>query len=95
MLFAVLSLSAGCVEESMDIFHAIALHQALPCALEEQKLWKDGTTEQRGSAASDLPCCYLLQSACFLFMVAKSELSIAKRGMHLSLMVGNSQSFSF
>lgn len=38
---------------------------------------------------------YLLQSACFLFMVAESELSIAKPGMHLSLMVGYSQSFSF
>lgn len=59
MLFAVLS--AGCVEESMDTFHAIALHQPLPCALEEQTLRMDGTKEQTGNAASvaNLPCCYL------------------------------------
>lgn len=35
VLFAIPCLSAGCAEESMDIFHAIALHQPLPCALEE------------------------------------------------------------
>lgn len=35
VLFVILLVSAGCVEESMDIFHAIALHQPMPCALEE------------------------------------------------------------
>ena len=38
---------------------------------------------------------YLLQLACFLFTVAKSELSLTKLEMHLSLMVGYSQSYSF
>lgn len=37
---------------------------------------------------------YLLQSVYFSFIVAKSELAIAKPEMHLSLVVLYSQSFS-
>lgn len=55
VLFVILSLSAGCMEESMDILHAISLLQPLPWdsrnVLEEQKLWMDGTKEWRGNAA--------------------------------------------
>jgi len=64
--------------------------------------WKNrgyGSVARESRQAMPLQAClavtYLLQLACFLFTMAKSELSIAKPVVHLSLVAGYSQSYSF
>lgn len=72
VLFVILSLSAGCLGESMDIFHAISLLQPFPCPGRVEMSWKTrsyGWMAQKSGEVMLLQTClavtYLLQSSCF------------------------------